>query len=95
VHTAAFTALLRAMLLRDDARVNVDFSSWHPPYPQWTTLVQEGVRLRAQLPAYLAQRRALLDKHCPLIAPLCALVSDYEVPTFTDELWATSLDSAP
>jgi hypothetical protein len=40
-------------------------------------IVEEGARLRAGLPAYLAQRRAL--------------VSSYEEPTTTEELWATGL----
>jgi hypothetical protein len=86
---AAATAFLRAMLLRADAPVGL--SSWHTLHVNWRELVREGVRLRARLPAYLAQRRALLDENCLLIAPLCALVSDYEVPTTTDELWATGL----
>jgi hypothetical protein len=33
-----------------------------PPLQQ---IVEDGARLRARLPAYLAQRRALLDAHCP------------------------------
>jgi hypothetical protein len=54
-------------------------------------VVQEGARVRARLPAYLAQRRALLDAHCPLIAPLQDLVHGYEMPPTTDELWPTGL----
>jgi hypothetical protein len=51
-------------------------------------VVKEGARLRA----YLARRRALLDAHCPLLAPLLALVHGYDVePTTTEELWATML----
>jgi hypothetical protein len=52
---------------------------------------KDGVRLRARLPAYLAQRRALLDAHCPLLPPLQDLVHGYEEPTTTDEIWATGL----
>jgi hypothetical protein len=55
-------------------------------------MVKEGMRLRAGFPAYLTQRRALLDEHCPLIAPLRALISEYEVPTTTEKLWAAGLD---
>jgi hypothetical protein len=58
-------------------------------------MLQEGGRLRARLPAYLVQRRALLDEHCPLIAPLRALVHGYEEPTTTEELWATGLGADP
>jgi hypothetical protein len=54
-------------------------------------VVREGKRIRTQLPAYLAQRQALLDEHSPLIAPLQALVCGYEEPTTTEELWATRL----
>ena len=59
------------------------------------SLVQAAARLRARLPAYLAQRRAVLDAHCPLLAPLRAIVTRYEEPTTTEELWATGLGIAP
>jgi hypothetical protein len=49
-------------------------------------VIQEGARLRAQLPAYLAQRRALVHTHCPLPAPLQAIVSAYQERTTTEEL---------
>jgi hypothetical protein len=51
--------------------------------------------MRARLPAYLARRRALLDQHTALIAPLWALVSSYEEPSTTQELWATRLGALP
>jgi hypothetical protein len=54
-------------------------------------VVKAGARIRMRLPAYLAQRRALVDEHSPLIAPLQALVCGYEEPTTTEELWATGL----
>jgi hypothetical protein len=58
--------------------------------------VVEGARLKAALPAYLAQRRALLDPHCPLIAPLRDLVRGYDPErTTTEVLWATGLGAAP
>jgi hypothetical protein len=53
-------------------------------------IAREGSRLRAVLPTYLAHRRALLDAHCPLIAPLRDLVHGYEDPTTTTKLWATA-----
>jgi hypothetical protein len=60
--------------------------------PQLEWIVQDGARLRARLPAYLVQRRALLNTHCPLLLPpLQDLVHGYDVPTTTDELWATEL----
>jgi hypothetical protein len=59
-------------------------------------VVEEGARLRAALPAYLARRRALLNDHCPLIPPLLALVREYDPePTTTEELWATGLGVTP
>jgi hypothetical protein len=54
-------------------------------------IVQNGARLRARLPAYLAQRRVLLDTHCPLLPPLQDLVHGYEELTTTDERWAMGL----
>jgi hypothetical protein len=59
--------------------------------PVEARVVEVGARLRATLPAYLVQRRALIVAHCPLIAPLRDLVCGHEVPTTTDELWATGL----
>jgi hypothetical protein len=66
----AVTSLLRVMVLRGTppAELTTRLS------PEHAQVVQEGVRLKAGLPAYLAQRRALLDAHCPLIPPLQALV---------------------
>jgi hypothetical protein len=58
-------------------------------------VLQEGSRLREQLPAYLAQRRASVEKHCLLIAPLQAIVSAYEFPNTADELWAAGLRAVP
>jgi hypothetical protein len=64
--------------------------------PEHARVVRRGTRLKAALPAYLAQRRALLDAHCPLIAPLRALVHSYDPePTTTKDLWATGLGAAP
>jgi hypothetical protein len=64
--------------------------------PDLRQVVQEGTRLRARLPAYLARRRALLDAHCPLLPPLWALVCDYDPePTTTEEFWATGLGADP
>jgi hypothetical protein len=62
---------------------------------QYSSVVEEGARLRAGFPAYLARRRALLAEDTSLIAPLRALVSSYEEPTTTEELWATGLGALP
>jgi hypothetical protein len=90
--TAEVTALLRVMVLKGDppARVAAMLK------PEHARMVEEGERLRAALPAYFVQRRALLDAHCPLIAPLQAIVRRYDPePTTTEELWATGLGAAP
>jgi hypothetical protein len=88
----ALIALLRVLVLRDAP----------PPSlvtllpPESARVVQEGARLRARLPAYLVQRRALLDAHCPvLLPPLRTLVRGYMELTTTEELWATGLGKAP
>jgi hypothetical protein len=62
--------------------------------PKHAQVVEDGARLKAGLPAYLARRVVLLDAHCPLIPPLRMLVHGYEEPTTTDELWATGLGAA-
>jgi hypothetical protein len=83
----ALTAMLRVMVLHGGPPPSLT-QDLAPPLQR---IVQDGARLRARLPAYLAQRRALLDAHCPLLPPLRALVHGYEAPTTTDELWATGL----
>jgi hypothetical protein len=89
---AAFTSLLRVMVLHGDP----------PPMlvallsPELARMVQEGSRLRVRLPAYLVRRRAVLDAHCPLLLPpLRALVHGYMELTTTDECWATGLGKVP
>jgi hypothetical protein len=60
--------------------------------PDSARVVQEGARLRARLPVYLEQRRALLDAHCAvLLPPLRALVHSYMELITNEELWATGL----
>jgi hypothetical protein len=61
-------------------------------------MVQEGARLRARLPAYLAHRRAYLNSRCPRISllpgVLRTLIHGFEGPATTEELWATGLGTA-
>ena len=95
-NSKAVTAFLRVMLLRASPSAAV-MAKLSPNHNGRARLVEapEGARLRARLPAYLAQRRALLGAHSPLIAPLQALVAGYEEPTTTDELWAMGLGVLP
>jgi hypothetical protein len=91
----ALTRLFRVLVLRDAP----------PPAlvallsPEPARVVQEGARLRARLPAYLAHRRAYLDLRCPRISVLPgvlrALIYGFEGPVTTEELWATGLGQAP
>jgi hypothetical protein len=93
--STALSALLRIMVLRGAP----------PPAlvallsPELARVVQEGARLRARLPAYLAHRRAYLDSRCPRISVLPgvmrALIYGFEGPAITEELWATGLGQAP
>jgi hypothetical protein len=83
----ALTAMLRVIVLHGSPPDTLTVVL-APPFQH---ILQDGARLRARLSAYLAQRRALLDAHCPLLAPLANLVHGYEEPTTTDELWATGL----
>jgi hypothetical protein len=87
------TVLLRAMLLK--AAPPAKFIRRDRLGRTAARLVQEGARLRARLPAYLEQRRVLLDAHCPLPPPLLAIVTEYEGPMTTEELWATGLGLTP
>jgi hypothetical protein len=87
VDIVALTAMLRVMLLHGSPPESLT-AYMAPPLQR---IVQDGARLRARLPAYLARRRLLLDAHCPLMPPLRDLVHGYEEPTTTDELWATGL----
>jgi hypothetical protein len=80
------TAMLRVMVLHGAPPESL-VSNLAPPFQR---IVKDGARLRARLPAYLTQRRALVDAHCPLPPPLLALVHGYAEPT-NDELWATGL----
>jgi hypothetical protein len=90
-HTSSeVTALLRVMVLQDDPPDSVVAT-----LPEHKLVMQEGARLRAGLPTYLAQRRVLLDLHCPLLEPLRSIVHGYEEPTTTEELWATGIGAAP
>jgi hypothetical protein len=81
------TDLLRAMVLHGGPpeSLTADLA------PLLQRIVQDGARLRTRLPAYMAQRRALLVAHSPLLPPFQDLVHGYEEPTTTDELWATGL----
>jgi hypothetical protein len=86
-----FIALLRVLVLRGS--FSPALVALLPPEP--ARVVQEGARLRARLPAYLSQRRALLNAHCSvLLPPLRALVHGYMKLTTTEELWATGLGQA-
>jgi hypothetical protein len=83
----ALTSMLRVIMLHGEPPASL-VADLAPPLQQ---IVQDGARLRARLPAYLARRRAFLDAKCPLLPPLRDLVHGYEEPTTTDELWATGL----
>ena len=85
------SALLRAMLVRGNPPPGYANRLLSAGSTELAQTVREGVRLRARLPGYLVQRRALVDTNCPLLPPLWALVHGYEEPTTTDELWATGL----
>jgi hypothetical protein len=81
------TASLRIMVLQSapPAYLVLQMSLQH------SQVAKEGARLRAGLPAYLARRQALLTERTSLVTPLRALVSSYEEPATTKELWATGL----
>jgi hypothetical protein len=85
IDLVALNAMMRVVLLHG-GHSELLVKDLAPPLQQ---LVRDGVRLRARLPGFLAQRRALIESHCTLLPPLRDLVHGYEEPTTTDELWAT------
>ena len=91
--TAVVDSLLRCMLLQSAPPASHRLMSFlrreHVP------VMRESARLRAGLPAYLAQRRALLAEHSPLISPLRDIIHGYEKPSTTEEIWATGLGADP
>jgi hypothetical protein len=92
------TALLRVMVIRDSPPPSL--MSQLSIRPEHARLLEDGARCRANLPASLARRGVVargvaLNAHCPLIAPLQALVLAYEKPTTTEELWAAGLSTDP
>jgi hypothetical protein len=88
IDTAALSALLRVLVLRGAPPSAL--VALLPPEP--AHVVQQGARLRAGLPSYLVQSRALLDAHCSVVLPpLLALVHGYMELTTTEELWETGL----
>jgi hypothetical protein len=93
----ALTGLLRVMVLRG-APPRALVARLAPSGNLRRVVLQEGARLRARLPAYLAHRRAYLDSRCPRISALPgvlrALIYTFEGPATTEELWATGLGTA-
>jgi hypothetical protein len=80
------TALLRVMVLKGapPAGLTAQLSA------NYARVVADAARLMAALPAYCERRRDIVGAHCPLIAPLLALVRSYDPgPNTTEELWAT------
>jgi hypothetical protein len=89
---AIMTAILRVLAMKEFTPLALPRGMATQSFPSWyEQVVQEWARLQARLPAYLAQRQALLNEHCPLIEPLRALVKSYDEPTTSEGLWATGL----
>jgi hypothetical protein len=84
---ATVTALLRVMVLQEAPPAEL-IARLSPIYAR---TVEEGARIKARLPAYLAKQQPLLDAYCPLPAPLRILVHGYMELTTTEELWATGI----
>jgi hypothetical protein len=84
IDDATLNVVLRVLVMKDI------------PCPGYTREILQGMHAQvaqewARLQACLAQRRALLNEHCPLIAPLLALIYGYDEPTTSEELWATGV----
>jgi hypothetical protein len=81
--TADLAALLKVMVLLDDAPADV-IAELSPAHAKIAT---RGRQLRAQLPSYLERQRALVVAHCPLPSALQPLVAGYAAPT-PEDMWA-------
>jgi hypothetical protein len=82
----ALASLLKVMVLLTDAPP--DFVA--KLSPMHAELATRGRQLRAQLPSYLEQQRALVVAHCPLPAALQPLVYGLAVPT-PEDMWTEGL----
>jgi hypothetical protein len=82
----ALASLLKVMGLLADAPPDfvAKLSSTH------AELTTRGRQLRAQLPLYLEQQRALVVAHCPLPAALQPIVYGFVAPT-PEDMWAEGL----
>jgi hypothetical protein len=82
----ALASLLRVMVLIADAPP--DFVAQLSP--AHAELATRGQQLRAQLPSYLEQQRALVVAHCPLPAALQPIVFGLAAPT-PEDMWTDGL----
>jgi hypothetical protein len=82
----ALALLLKVMVLLADALP--DFVAQLSP--AHADLATRGRQLRAQLPSYLEQQRALVVAHCPLPAALQPIVYGLAAPT-AEDMWTDGL----
>jgi hypothetical protein len=81
-----FSAFLKVTVLLSDAPQF--FISKLLPHD--ADICTRGRLLRAQLPSYLEQQRALVISHCPLPTVLQSLVAEYAVTT-PEDIWTDGL----
>jgi hypothetical protein len=82
----ALAPMLKVMVLLADAPP--DFVAQLSP--MHAELATRGQQLRAQLPSYLEQQRALIVAHCPLPAVLQPIVYGLAAPT-PEDMWTEGL----
>jgi hypothetical protein len=85
-NTAEMSSLLKVMVMLDDAPAN--FAARISP--QHAELWTRGRLLRAQLPFYLEQQRAVVVTHCSLPTVLRSVVAAYAATT-PEDMWADGL----
>jgi hypothetical protein len=83
---AELSTILKVMIMLKDTPP--DFKA--KLKPRHAEIVTQGQELRAQLPSYLAEQRALVVAHCPLLAVLQPLVAAYAEPT-PEDMWTDGL----
>jgi hypothetical protein len=87
MNDAELSSLLKVVVMLEDAPF--DLCCFILP-PHDVELCTRGRQLRAQLPSYLEQQRAVVVVQCPLPVVLHSLVAAYAVTTAND-MWADGL----
>jgi hypothetical protein len=82
------SSLFKVMVMLEVAPASFIASPWLSP--QHKEICTRGRQLRAQLPSYLEQQRAVVVTHCPLPVVLQSIVVAYAATT-PEDMWTDGL----